>query len=179
MPNIVNEFLLNELEEDFKSMGSCIVVNFDKLTVQLTNEMRNELRDSGVRYRVVKNRLAIRAFNDMGLNMSEALRGKCGLVFADEEGAISAAKLVGEFATKARRAMQTKVPPLIVTGGVIEGAAITGPAAKLIADMPDKNTVRAMLLSAIQGPSRGLAACLNGLPGGLARVVQAKIDKGA
>jgi large subunit ribosomal protein L10 len=179
MPNIVNKFLLNELEADFKSMGSCVVLNFDKLTVELTNEIRTELREAGVEYRVVKNRLAVKAFASIGLDLSEAFSGKCGVITAEEEGAISAAKLVREFATKARRTLQTKKPPLIVTGGVIEGEAITGTAAANIADMPDKNTVRAMLASAIQGPSRGLAMCLDGLPASLARVLQAKIDKGA
>lgn len=178
MPNIVNEFLMNQLEEDFKSMGSCVVVNFDQLTVELTNEIRNELRQAGVQYRVVKNRLAVKALGKMGLDMEPAFKGKCGVILAEEEGAISAAKLVEEFAKKAKKELQTKDTPLLVTGGVIEGEAITGDAAKNISGMPDKNTVRAMLLSAMNGPARGLAACLNGLPGGLARVIQAKIDKG-
>ena len=93
MPNIVNTFLLAQLEEDLKNMGSCIVLKFDRLTVELTNEIRNELRDAGVEYRVVKNRLAIRAFDKLGLNLSEAFEGKCGVVMAEEEKAISAAKI--------------------------------------------------------------------------------------
>lgn len=178
MPNIVNKILMSELEEGFKGMGSCIVLNFDKLTVELTNDIRNQLREAGVTYRVVKNRLAIRAFDSMGLDMSAAFTGKCGVVIAEEEKAISAAKLIREFAVKARRALTIKKPPMVVTGGVIEGEAITGDAAASIADMPDKNTVRSMLLSAISGPARGLAACVQGVPGGLTRVLQARVDKG-
>lgn len=177
MPNIVNQFLLKQLEKDFEGMGSCIVLNFDKLTVELTNEIRTELRDAGVDYRVVKNRLAVRAFDKMGLNLTEAFQGKCGVVLADEESAISAAKLVREFSLKARKALSIRTPPLVVTGGVIEGEAITGPAAATIADMPDKDTVRGMMAAAVSGPARGIAGCLAGLPGGLARVLQAKIDK--
>lgn len=177
MPNIVNQILMSELQEDLKDMGSCIVLNFDKLTVALTEDIRNQLREAGVQYKVVKNRLAIKAFADMGLDLSAAFSGKCGVVTAEEEKAISAAKIVKDFATKARKALKVKQPPLVVTGGVIEGEAITGPAAANIADMPDKNTVRSMLLSAINGPARGLAGCLNGLPSGLARVLQARIDK--
>jgi ribosomal protein L10 len=177
MPNIVNQILIAELEKDLKAMGSCIVLNFDKLTVELTEDFRNQMRAAGVQYKVVKNRLAIKAFANMGLDLSAAFSGKCGVVTADEEKAISAAKIVQEFALKARRALQIKTPPLWVTGGVIEGEAITGSAAANIADMPDKNTVRSMLLSAIQGPARGLAGCIQGLPAGLARVMQARIDK--
>lgn len=178
MPNIVNKYLLTQLEEDFKAMGSCVVLKFDRLPVELTNEIRTELREAGVDYRVVKNRLAIRAFDSIGLDLSEAFSGKCGIIMAEEEGAISAAKLVREFALKARKTLQIKKPPLIVTGGVIEGEAITGAAAAAIADMPDKDTVRSMLLSCIQGPSRSIAACLNALPEGIARATQAHVDKG-
>lgn len=178
MPNIVNEYLLAQLEADFKSMGSCVVLNFDKLTVELTNEIRTELRNAGVDYRVVKNRLAVKAFDRLGLNLSDAFRGKCGVIMAEEEGAISAAKMVRDFAVKARKALKIKIPPLVVTGGVIEGEAITGDAAANIADMPDKNTVRSMLLCAIQGPSRGIAACLNEMPTSLTRALQARVDQG-
>lgn len=178
MPNIVNEYLLNQLETDFKAMGSCVVLNFDKLTVELTNEIRTELRNAGVEYRVVKNRLALRAFDRLGLNMSEAFRGKCGVIMAAEEGAISAAKIVREFAAKARKELRIKKSPMIITGGVIEGEAITGDAASSIADMPDKNTIRSMLLCAIQGPSRGIATCLNEMPTSVTRALQARIDQG-
>ena len=179
MPNIVNKYLLTQLEEDFKAMGSCVVLKFDRLPVELTNEISTELREAGVDYRVVKNRLAIRAFDSIGLDLSEAFPGKCGIIMAEEEGAISAAKLVREFALKARKTLQIKKPPLIVTGGVIEGEAITGAAAAAIADMPDKDTVRSMLLSAIQGPARGLAACIQGTHAGLARVMQAHSEQDA
>jgi len=177
MPNVVNNILMSELEQDLDSMGSCIVLSFDQLTVALTQDIRNQLREAGVKYTVVKNRLAVRAFAARGLEMSEAFSGKCGLVIAEEEKAISAAKLVQEFGQKARKQLKIKQPPLFVTGGVIEGEAITGEAATRIHDMPDKNTVRSMMLSAIQGPSRGLAACIQGTSSGLARVLQAHSEK--
>ena len=178
MPNIVNQFLMSQLESDLEGMGSCVVVKFDQLTVALTNDIRNKLREAGVDYRVVKNRLAIKAFANRGLDLAPALKGKCGLILAEEEGAIAAAKIVRDFGAAARKELKTKAAPLLVTGGVIEGEAITGDSAANIADMPDKNTVRAQLLSAIQGPARGLAGCVQGVAGGLARCLQAKIDKG-
>ena len=177
MPNIVNNILMSELEQDLENMGSCIVLNFDKLTVALTQDIRNQFREAGVKYTVVKNRLAVRAFAERGLDLSEAFSGKCGLVIAEEEKAISAAKLVQEFGQVARKALKVKASPLVVTGGVIEGEAITGEAATRIHDMPDKDTVRSMILSAIQGPARGLAACIQGTSSGLARVLQAHSEK--
>ena len=178
MPNIVNKILVAQLEEDLKNMGSCIVLNFDRLTVELTNDIRNRFREAGVDYRVVKNRLALRAFASVGLDMSEALSGKCGLVLAKEEHAISAAKIVREFAQQARRALRIKKPPLEVIGGVIEGEAITLPAAANIADMPDKDTARSQILCAISGPARGLAVAIQGVAGGLTRALNAHTEQG-
>lgn len=179
MPNVVNNILMSDLQRDIENMGSCLVLKFDKLTVALTQDIRNQFRAAGVKYTVVKNRLAVRAFAANGLDMSAAFTGKCGLIIAEDEKAISAAKLVEDFGLKARRALKIKSPPLVVTGGVIEGEPIIGDAAARIHDMPDKDTVRSMLLSAIQGPARGLAACIQGTHAGLARVMQAHSEQDA
>ena len=173
MPNLVNEILLDDLKQRFQSMGSCVVVSFDHLTVAQASDIRTQFRDAGVQYVVVKNRLALQALSAMGLDMKEAFDGKCGIAFAEEEGAISAAKIVRDFVKPYR-----KRPPLRVTGGLIEGEAITGDAAKGISEMADKQTVRAQFASAISGPARALATCIaNAGAAGLARALQAKIDK--
>ena len=173
MPNLVNEILYQELERDLKESGSLLFLGFDKLTVQQDGDLRNKLREAGVGYRVVKNRLATRVMRDvLGLDLGKALAGKCGLVFAPEEKAISAAKIV-------REAMKPlkKEAPVSLLGAVIEGEAIVGDAAATIADMPDRNTVNTQLVTALSGPARALATILNAVPASLARGLQAKIDK--
>lgn len=173
MPNLVNEILLEDLKTKFQDMGSCVVVSFDHLTVEQANDIRNQFRDAGLGYFVVKNRLAKKALEAMGYKIHDAFEGKCGVAYGPEEAAISAAKLVREF-TKPFR----KSPPMRVTGGIIEGDVIVGPAAGTIADMPDKQTVRGMLAGCLLGPARGLATCIAAAgPAALARVLQAKIDK--
>jgi ribosomal protein L10 len=173
MPNIVNEILFRELEQDFRQMGSCIVLQFDKMTVAQDESLRKELRAAGVDYKVVKNRLATRALQHVAdVDLGPAFRGKCGVVFAKEEKAISAARIVRD-AMKVHR----KDPPVKVVGGVIEGEAIFGAQAEFIADMPDRTTVNTQLVTALSGPARGLATVVNALAAGLARCIQARIDQ--
>ena len=173
MPNIVNDMIYQELEQDFRSMGSCIVLQFDRLTVAQDEGLRQQLRAAGVQYKVVKNRLAMRALRAaVEVDLSAAFKGKCGVVFAPDEQAISAAKVVRE-AMKVHK----KDPPVRVVGGVIEGEGITGAMAEAIADMPDRTTVNTQIVTAISGPARGLATVVNALAAGLARCIQAKIDK--
>ena len=171
MPNQVNTILLRELERDFQQMGSCLVVTFDKLMPQQDLEIRGKLRQAGVRYRVVRNRLARRALSAMKLDLTAAFKGKCGVAIAQKEGAIQAAKVLREYIKK------QKQPPIAVMGGVVEGQAFVGKAAEAIADLPDRNTIHTMLASVISGPARSVASILNAVAGGLARCIQARVDK--
>lgn len=171
MPNLVNEILLADLRREFQAMGSCVVVEFGKLLPQQDIEIRNELRAVGVQYRVVRSRLAKKAFAEMQLDLAEAMKGRCGVAIAEKEGAIQAAKILRDWIKK------TKDAPLEIKGGVVEGTAFVGAAAATIADLPDRNTVNTMIVSAISGPARSLATLLSAVGGGLARCIQARIDK--
>jgi large subunit ribosomal protein L10 len=170
MPNLVNEILLADLQREFQSMGSCVVVEFGKLLPKHDIEIRGKLRSAGIRYRVVRSRLARRAFADMKLDLGKALTGRCGIAIAPKEGAIQAAKILREWIKK------TKDAPLTIKGGVVEGAAYSGAAAESIADLPDRNTVNTQIVSAISGPARSLASLVSAVAGGLARCIQAKVD---
>ncbi len=170
MPNLVNRILLADLQREFQSMGSCVVVEFGKLKPQQDIEIRGKLRAAGIRYRVVRSGLARRALADMKLDLGSALTGRCGIAIAQKEGAIQAAKILREWIKK------TKDAPLTIKGGVVEGAAYQGAAAATIADLPDRNTVNTQIVSAISGPARSLATLVSAVAGGLARCIQAKVD---
>lgn len=170
MPNLVNQILLSELQREVQSMGSCVVVEFGKLLPKHDIEIRGKLREAGIRYRVVRSRLASRAFAGLKLDLSSALKGRCGIAIAQKEGAIQAAKILRDWIKK------TKDAPLTIKGGVVEGAAYVGAAAGSIADLPDRNTVNTQIVSAMSGPARSLASLVSAVAGGLARCVQAKVD---
>ena len=170
MPNIVNEILLSDLTREFRSMGSCVVVEFGKLQPQHDREIRGQLRAAGIRYRVVRSRLASRAFAELKLDLDAALSGRCGIAIAQKEGAIQAAKILRDWIKK------TKDAPLTIKGGVVEGAAYVGAAAQSIAELPDRNTVNTQIVSALSGPARTIASLVSAVAGGMARCIQAKVD---
>ncbi|MEQ1630730.1 MAG: 50S ribosomal protein L10 [Planctomycetota bacterium] len=172
MPNLVNQILLADLERDFQKMGSCLVVSFDNLQPEQDIAIRGKLREVGVRYRVVRNRLASKAFAAIKLDLDSVLSGKCAIAIAEKEGAITAAKVLREYIKKA------KASPIQIVGGVIEGTPYLGAAAQSIADLPDRATVQTMIAQAVSGPARTMATLLNAVAGGLARCIQARVDKG-
>jgi large subunit ribosomal protein L10 len=171
MPNLVNQILFDELQQDFKDMGSCVVVDVGPVNPQQDIEIRAKLRETGARYKVVRNRLARKAFADLGLDMTEAMTGRCGIAVAEKEGAIAAAKALRDWIKK------TKDSPIAIKGGVVEGTAFVGAAAAEIAELPDRDTINTQIVCAISGPARGLAGVVNAVAGGLARCIQAKVDK--
>jgi len=171
MPNIVGRLALAEISRDIESMGSCVAVRFDKLTVQQASDLRRRFGAEGITARVIKNRWARLAFSENGFEWPK-LTGKCCLAFAPEEGAITAAKLVKVFRKENRETS------LEILAGIIEGEVLTGPDAEMIAEMPDKNTVRSMLASAISGPGRGLATAISQVGTGLARCLDQRAEGG-
>ena len=171
MPNLVNQILFDELQQDFKDMGSCGVVDVGPVNPQQDFEIRAKLRETGARYKVVRNRLARKAFADLGLDMTEAMKGRCGIAVAEKEGAIAAAKALRDWIK------QNKDSPIAIKGGVVEGTAFVGAAAAEIAELPDRDTINTQMVCAISGPARGLAGGVSAVAGGLARCIQAKGDK--
>ncbi len=170
MPNIFNRLAFKEFEQDVEGMDSCVFVRFDKLKMSQDFELRNQLREKGLQFRVIRNRLMALAMKEEGYESFPKLTGKIGVVFAKEEGAITAAKVIRDFA-KANKGCT-----LEFIAGILEGEVLQGDEAKSFADLPDKDTLRSMLLSAIQGPGRGLATALQGLPVGIARCIQEKFS---
>ena len=174
MASMINELLVEELKSEVKKAGSCLLVGFEKMSVAQAEDVRRVFRKAGFKYRVVKNRLAKVAFASHKLDLGKGLKGKCGVVFAPQERAIEAAKLLRDHYKK----LKVKEPPISVIGGVIEGEVIGRARAAAIADMPDRRTVQTQLVSAIAAPMRSLAVALNGVASGLGRCVQQKVDKG-
>ncbi|HLQ39074.1 MAG TPA: 50S ribosomal protein L10 [Planctomycetota bacterium] len=171
MPNLVNEVLLADLRREFKNMGSCLVITFDKLQPEQDKELRGKFRDAGVKYRVVKNRLAVKAFAELKIDLAPAFVGRCGVAIAKKEGAIAAARLVRDYSKK------QKLSPVKLVGGVVEGQPFVGTAAEGIANLPDRHTVNTMLATAVSGPARSLATVVSALAAGMARCIQARVDQ--
>ena len=172
MPSLVNQILLSELEHAFESMGSCVVLDVGPVQPDQDIEIRGKLREAGVHYRVVRNRLASMAFAKMGLDMSVALKGRTGIAVAEKEGAIAAAKVLKAYITA------NKECPIAIKGGVVEGEAYVGDQAGVIAELPDRDTINTKIVSEISGPARSMASIFNAVAGGMARCIQAKVDKG-
>ncbi|HHI69324.1 MAG TPA: 50S ribosomal protein L10 [Planctomycetes bacterium] len=157
MPNMINRLLHAEFEKEFKDKGAYLVLNMSHLKAEDAHALRGRMEEKGTRFRVVKNRLARLALEKNGLGeLGGYLQGQCAIIYGDEEEtAIQAAKIAAAF---------------------MEGETIPPEKAQNLHTLPDKATLRAQLVGAIQGPMRGLAAVLAGPGASLARAINARAE---
>lgn len=171
MPNLVNTLVVNELTDQFAEVEGMILCAFPGLTVAESEDLRNQLAEKGAKFRMVRNSLARRVFAERGLEFDgEALKGNTAVAYGSVEATIGAAKILTSKEVKKAKKVKVKA-------GLLEGRVLNAQDAIAVADMPDQDTLRAQLLGCISGPARGLVSALNGLPSGLARVLQAHADK--
>lgn len=170
MPNIVNQMTVRDLERQLSEVEGMIFVTFGGLDVVQTESIRNGIAEKGAGFRMLRNKLAQRVLADRGLEFDkEVFKGNTAVAFGDAEAVIGAAKVLTEKELKKTKLVSVKA-------GVMEGQALTSAEAAQLADLPDRDTVNAMLLGVISGPARSLATVINAVPSSVARVLQAHVD---
>jgi large subunit ribosomal protein L10 len=171
MPNLVNRLLDKEYTSAFGKARGMVILTVSGQTMEQTETFRDQLAEKGVRMRVVRNTLARRVLAERGVEVADGtFSGTVAICYGEAEAAIHAAKLLAKPDAK-------KIGKLVVRGGFLEDLFLGPKDTLALADVPDKNTLRAQLVGCIQGPSRALATLLAATPSGLARVLQAHSDK--
>ena len=172
MPSIVKKLAAAELREAFKDSDSVLVVGLDGLDMPENEALRTQLAEHGMTLRVVPNKIARAALADCGFEFDrEVFQGPTAITGGNAEAAINAAKV---FTSKEVK----KAGKVKVRGGALEGAVLGAADAAALANVPDKNSLRSMLLGCLSGPSQQLVGILAAPQGAVARVLQAKVDAG-
>ena len=141
--------VVNEIAEKFQASQSTIVVDYRGLTVSEVTELRKQLREAGVDFKVYKNTLTRRATEVAGLTeLDENLTGPTAIAFSNED-VIAPAKILNEFAKK-NEALEIKA-------GVIQGNVASVEQVKELAVLPNYEGLLSMLLSVLQAPVRNFA----------------------
>ena len=170
MPNVVKKLVTARYEQTFQRAEGLLLVSLAGLTVAESEALRATLDEKGAGLSMVKNSLARRVLADKGYEFDgEVLSGNVAIAYGSTEATITAAKVFSKSELK-------KAGKVALRAGVLEGNALSPEDAEALAEVPDKDTLRAQLVGVIQAPLRGLAASLAAVPGGLARVVQAHVD---
>jgi large subunit ribosomal protein L10 len=159
---------VEELKKEFGSAKDCILADYRGLNVEQITNLRNQLRENGARFKVVKNRHVKIAMDDLKMpDIHDQLTGPTAMTLTSEEAG-TAAKILVECA---------RDTTLSVKGGIIDGQVFNGEQVKTFSELPTKGELLSMLMSAMNGPIQGLLYALQAVPQKLVRTLQAVADK--
>ena len=145
--------IVQEISETIKDAQSMVVVNYSGLTVAEDTELRKQLREAGVTYKVYKNTLVSRAVEGTEFeSIREVLEGPSAFAVSATD-ATAPARVLAEFAKKA--------PNLEIKAGVVEGTFYDANGMKAIASIPSREVLVSKLLGSLQSPITNLARVLN------------------
>ena len=145
--------VVQAIAEDVKDAVSVVLVDYRGLTVAEDTEMRKQLREAGVVYKVCKNTMMKRAFEGTDFaQLDEYLEGPNAIAISKED-ATAPARILYKFAQDA--------PELELKGGVVEGTAYDVAGISELAKIPSRDELISKLLGSLQSPITNLARVLN------------------
>ena len=145
--------VVEEIKQKIQDSKSVVLVKFNGLSVAEDTELRREFRKNNIEYKVLKNTLVRRAFNDLGVkDFDEDLNGPTSVAFGSDE--TGAAKVVMDAVKKYDKKVSVK-------SAYFEEKRLDENGVKALAAIPSKQQLYAMLASALLGVPRALAIALN------------------
>ncbi|BFU95999.1 MAG: Fused 50S ribosomal proteins L10 and L7/L12 (Modular protein) [Nitrospira sp.] len=161
-----------ELTEKFGRARLAILTECSGLPVNQVTELRKQLRGAKAEYKIVKNTLAARASEGTSLSgLKTYLKGPTGMVIGYDDPVLPT-KILRDFIAAEKREEKIRI-----TLGVLEGKVVQAAELAAVAKLPKKEVLIAMLLSAMQGPIRGVVYTLNAVLSKFVRVIAAIQDK--
>ena len=141
--------VVQAIAEDVKDAVSVVLVDYRGLTVAEDTEMRKQLREAGVVYKVCKNTMMKRAFEGTDFaQLDEYLEGPNAIAISKED-ATAPARILYKFAQDA--------PALELKGGVVEGTAYDVAGISELAKIPSRDELLSKLLGSLQSPITNFA----------------------
>jgi large subunit ribosomal protein L10 len=168
-PKKKKEEELNDLKKDLAAAKNIVVAKFQGITVAQDTDLRQKIRATNSKYRVVKNTLAkIAAKGTPAESLAKALEGSTSIAY-NESDPVALAKALIAYA-KAN-------PVFVFKAGMVEGRVVDVSELSAIASLPSKEELIAKLLFLLNAPAQRIAVATNGVARNLAVVIGQAIDQ--
>mgnify|MGYP005844509923 FL=1 len=145
--------IVQAIAEDIQGAQSAVLVDYRGLTVAEDTELRKQLREAGVIYKVCKNTMMRRAFEGTEFaELDSYLEGPSAIAISKDD-ATAPARILCKFAKDAK-ALELKA-------GVVEGTVYDSAALNELAKIPSRDELLSKFLGSIQSPITNFARVLN------------------
>lgn len=144
------------LGESIGQAAHAFLVDFKGLDVAHSTDLRVKLREKDGRLRIVKNRLAKRAFAETPFaELDSDLVGQTAIAYPTGDDVVGLAKVLRDFAK------ENDLAPF--KAGMVDGRTITAEEFNSLADLPSREELIAKTLYLMQYPITGFVTVLNGV----------------
>jgi large subunit ribosomal protein L10 len=144
--------LITQYTEWLQQSKALILTQYVGLTMKDIDALRAKVRDNGGEFHIIKNTLAKRAFEKVGLTVQpKVLEGSTAIVFAYSD-APATVKTVTEFVKSSEF--------LKIKGGFLEKQALSAEEVRALAELPPLPVVRSQVLGMLLAPASKLARTL-------------------
>ena len=151
----IKQPIVEEISEAIKDAQSVVLVDYRGLTVAQDTQLRKELREAGVVYKVYKNTMMNFAFKGTDFEaLAPFLEGPSAAAISKTD-ATAPARVIAKFAKTAK--------DLEIKAGVVEGQFYDAKGMEAIANIPSREELLSKLLGSIQLPITNFARCMNQL----------------
>ena len=156
---------LEALAEQFKQANAAMVVGFQGMTVQKDQELRNQLREAGVSYGVVKNTLARKAAEGTVLEQAaDQFKGVTAVALSNQDP-VGLSKAIAKFSKANPEIFKFKV-------GIVEGKVVALRDVEAIASLPSKEELISKIMFLVNAQAQRLATVTNAVARNLAIVME-------
>ncbi len=174
MSKAVKNLIITEYKKKLEGCDDAAVISLRGVNGHDTTRMRKNLRGKKVKVTLVRNSLAVKAFEGTKLTALEPLMtGSSAVVYGGQSVVEVARELV---------AALKDFPGIELKGAVLDGQLFKGDAGvKELSKFPTRAEAQGQTVALLLGPAKKLAAQIKG-PGatiaGLVKAIEAKLEKG-
>ena len=143
--------VIDEIKDRVQSAKTIVLFDYRGITDSEAKELRVKLRESNSDYKVYKNTLMARAFNDLGIDLNESLTGPSAFAYGEDQ--IAPIKTLAEFAKSH--------PALVLKVGIVDGEIADKAKLAEYATLPSREGLLTMLAGGMIGLVRDLSICLD------------------
>ena len=145
--------IVEEIKANLEGAATAVVVDYRGLTVEQDTQLRKNLREAGVVYKVYKNTMMHRAFE--GTQCEELIQHLHGTnaIAISATDATAPARILDKFAKK--------VPALELVAGIVEGNYNDQAGIQALAGIPSREELLGKLLGSIQSPIANFARVIS------------------
>ena len=144
---------IEEISANVKDADAVVLVHYSGISVEADTELRKELREAGIIYKVYKNTMMNFAFKGTEFEpLSKHLEGPNAIAISKND-ATAPARIISKYNKKA--------PTMKMLAGVVEGQYYDEKSVAALASVPSREELLGKLLGSIQSPISNLARVLN------------------